>query len=89
MKILVLGSSYAGLTAAYKLRKFTDFDITVISKSRVVMENTIFPGLMLGLVNVNDIQFDAVEESKKKEGNSVCGGRSPRSSPRVKLGEDK
>ncbi|MCI2415409.1 MAG: NAD(P)-binding protein [Candidatus Aramenus sp.] len=87
MKILVLGSGYAGLTAAYKLKKFTDFDITLISKSRVVMENTIFPGLLIGLVDVNDTQFDAAEDSKKED--RVCRGRSPRRSPRVKRGEDK
>ncbi|AWR93453.1 NAD(P)/FAD-dependent oxidoreductase [Acidianus brierleyi] len=71
MKILILGAGYAGLTAAYKLRKFTDFDISIISKSRIVKENTIFPALLTDDVKIEDTEFDAYKEASKRKINFV------------------
>jgi sulfide:quinone oxidoreductase len=60
-RTVILGSSYAGLTAAYKLRQHfepNEMELTVISKSPIVFENTIFPALLTEDVNLNEIQFD-------------------------------
>ncbi len=71
MKILILGAGYAGLTAAYKLRKFSDYDVSIVSKSKIVMENTIFPALLTDDVKVEDTRFDASEEAARRKINFI------------------
>jgi len=71
MKILILGAGYAGLTTAYKLRKFTDYDISIVSRSRIIMENTIFPALLTDDVKVEDTEFDAYNETIKRKINFI------------------
>ncbi len=71
MRILILGAGYAGLTSAYKLRKFTDYNISIISKSKIVMENTIFPALLTDDVKVEETEFNAYDEAIKRRINFI------------------
>jgi len=67
VKVLVLGAGYAGLTVAHRIREYnTTAEITVISRSKIVRENTIFPLLLTNDIQVKDTEFDAMEELKKK-----------------------
>jgi len=67
VKILILGAGYAGLTVAHRIREYnTTAEMTVISRSKVVRENTIFPLLLTNDIQVKDTEFDAMEELKKK-----------------------
>ncbi|WP_252896880.1 NAD-binding protein [Metallosphaera hakonensis] len=74
MKFLILGGGYAGLTIAHKLRRHLNDEITVISRSRVVRENTIFPLLLTDEVKIEDTEFDAKEALNKKR-DRFCGSR--------------
>jgi len=65
MKYLILGAGYAGLTAAYRIReRDKKAEITVISKSEIVRENTIFPLLLTGDIRVEETEFNAREALK-------------------------
>ncbi|BFH73725.1 FAD-dependent oxidoreductase [Sulfurisphaera javensis] len=66
MKILVLGAGYAGLTVVHRIREYSNAEITVISKSKIVRENTIFPLLLTDEINVKDTEFNAEEALKRK-----------------------
>jgi len=67
VKILILGAGYGGLTVAHRIRDYnTTVEITVISRSKIVRENTIFPLLLTNDIQVKDTEFDAMEELKKK-----------------------
>ena len=67
MKILILGAGYGGLTVAHRIREYnTTAEITVVSRSKIVRENTIFPLLLTNDIQVKDTEFDAMEELKKK-----------------------
>ncbi|MEM3320709.1 MAG: FAD-dependent oxidoreductase, partial [Metallosphaera sp.] len=66
MKFLILGAGYAGLTVAHKLRRFVRDDITVISQSRLIRENTIFPLLLTDEIKVEETEFDAKEAMNMK-----------------------
>ena len=67
MKILILGAGYAGLTVAHRIREYDKkAEITVISRSKIVRENTIFPLLLTNEIRVEDTEFNAMEELKKK-----------------------
>lgn len=66
MKFLILGAGYAGLTVAHKLRRFVRDDITVISQSRLIRENTIFPLLLTDEIKVEETKFDAKEAMNVK-----------------------
>ena len=67
MKILILGAGYAGLTVAHRIREYNaNAEITVVSRSKIVRENTIFPLLLTNEVRVEDTEFNAMEELKKK-----------------------
>ncbi|BCS93784.1 NAD(P)/FAD-dependent oxidoreductase [Metallosphaera javensis (ex Sakai et al. 2022)] len=71
MKFLILGAGYAGLTVAHKLRRFLGDEVTVISESRVVRENTIFPLLLTDEVKVEETEFDAKLAMERKGVNFV------------------
>ncbi|NON61774.1 FAD-dependent oxidoreductase, partial [Acidianus sp. RZ1] len=74
MDVLVLGSSYAGLATVHKLRKFLkDINITIISKSRIVRENTIFPLLLTNDIYIKDTEFDAKNVVESKGVNFIEG----------------
>lgn len=67
MKVLVLGAGYTGLTVVHRIREYNKTtEITVISRSKIVRENTIFPLLLTNDIQVKDTEFDAMEELKKK-----------------------
>lgn len=66
MKILILGAGYAGLTVAHRIREFSNHEITVISRSKIVRENTIFPLLLTDEVKVEDTEFNVEEALKRK-----------------------
>jgi sulfide:quinone oxidoreductase len=81
MEVLVLGSGYAGLTVAHRLREYVnDVKITVISRNRTVYENTIFPALLTNDVNVEDTKFDA-QEAMELKGNSFIEAEVQRIDP--------
>ncbi len=73
MKFLILGAGYAGLTVAHKLKRYLNDEITVISESRVVRENTIFPLLLTDEVKVEETEFDAKVAMERKGVNFVEG----------------
>ncbi|QIW23515.1 pyridine nucleotide-disulfide oxidoreductase [Sulfolobus sp. S-194] len=66
MKILILGAGYAGLTVAHRIREFLNAEITVISKSKIIRENTIFPLLLTNEVKIEDTEFNAEEVLRGK-----------------------
>ncbi|AWR97899.2 pyridine nucleotide-disulfide oxidoreductase [Acidianus sulfidivorans JP7] len=72
MKAIILGSGYAGLTVAHRIREYSkDIEVQIISKSKLVRENTIFPLLLTDEVKVEDTEFDAKEAMEKKGVNFV------------------
>ncbi|ARM76688.1 NAD(P)/FAD-dependent oxidoreductase [Acidianus manzaensis] len=72
MKVLILGSGYAGLTVAHRIREHSkDIDIQIVSKSSLVRENTIFPLLLTDEVKVEDTEFNAKDVMEKKGVNFV------------------
>ena len=67
MDVLILGAGYAGLTVAHRIRDYSkDVNVTVISRSSIVRENTIFPLLLTGEVKVEDTEFNAKEVLERK-----------------------
>ncbi|BDC18504.1 FAD-dependent oxidoreductase [Acidianus sp. HS-5] len=72
MNVLILGSGYAGLTVAHRIRDYTrSVNVTIISRSAIVRENTIFPLLLTDEVKVEDTEFNAKEAMEKKGVNFV------------------
>ncbi|BBG25329.1 NAD(P)/FAD-dependent oxidoreductase [Sulfuracidifex tepidarius] len=68
MKVLILGAGYGGLTVAHRLKEYLgeDIEITVVSKSRSIYENTIFPAILTNDVKVEDTVFDGLEVMRRK-----------------------
>lgn len=74
MKVLILGSGYPGLTVAHRIRDYDkNTEITIISRSRLVRENTIFPLLLTDEAKIEDTEFDAKEAMSKKNVELVEG----------------
>jgi len=72
MNVLILGSGYAGLTVAHRIRDYSKtIDITIISRSAIVRENTIFPLLLTDEIKVEDTEFNAKEVMERKGVNFV------------------
>ncbi len=72
MNVVILGSGYAGLTVAHRIRDYNkSIEVTMISKSAIVRENTIFPLLLTDEVKVEDTEFNAKEVMEKKGVNFV------------------
>ncbi|MEM0373032.1 MAG: FAD/NAD(P)-binding oxidoreductase [Sulfolobaceae archaeon] len=67
MRFLILGAGYAGLTAAYRIReRDKNAEIMVISRSKIVRENTIFPLLLTDEITIEETEFDAEIALKKR-----------------------
>lgn len=68
MRVLVLGAGYGGLTVAHRLKEYLgeNVEITVVSKSKEIYENTIFPAILTNDVRVEDTVFDGAEVMRRK-----------------------